>query len=151
MTNIKEVSGGVCAPQGFRAGGICCGIKASSKKRDLALIYSEKPCTARAMFTSNKVKAACIQVTQEHLGPGPQGSGGILRAVIVNSGNANACTGEAGLLAARKMAHLAADLFAIDPKQVAVASTGVIGVPLPPLFKPFARFGIFRIMPRTFN
>jgi glutamate N-acetyltransferase/amino-acid N-acetyltransferase len=122
---MKEISGGVCAPKGFRAGGIWCGIKASSKKRDLALIYSEKPCTAAAMFTTNKVKAASVLVSREHV------SGGVLRAVIANSGNANACTGEAGLAAARKMAELAADLFAINPKEVAVASTGVIGVPLP--------------------
>ncbi|GHU64079.1 arginine biosynthesis bifunctional protein ArgJ [Spirochaetia bacterium] len=122
---MKEILGGVCAPKGFRAGGIWCGIKASSKKRDLALIYSEQPCTAAAMFTTNKVKAASVLVTQEHV------SGGVLRAVIANSGNANACTGEAGLAAARKMAELAADLFAINPKEVAVASTGVIGVPLP--------------------
>jgi len=125
MNEIKEVSGGVCASKGFRAGGILCGIKASSKKRDLALIYSEKLCSAAAMFTSNRVKAASVLISQEHL------AGGALRAIIANSGNANACTGEAGLVAARKMADLAADLFAIRASQVAVASTGVIGVPLP--------------------
>ena len=125
MSEIKEVNGGVCAPKGFRAGGIFCGIKASSKKRDLALIYSEKLCTAAAVFTSNRVKAASVVVSQEHL------AGGALRAIIANSGNANACTGEAGLAAARRMAELAADLFAIESRQVAVASTGVIGVPLP--------------------
>jgi glutamate N-acetyltransferase/amino-acid N-acetyltransferase len=122
---MKEISGGVCAPRGFRAGGIWCGIKASSRKRDLALIYSEKPCVAAAMFTSNKVKAASVMVSREHL------AGGVCRAVIANSGNANACTGEAGIAAARKMADLTADLFAIRPEEVAVASTGVIGVPLP--------------------
>jgi len=77
------------------------------------------------MFTANRVKAACVLISQEHL------EGGVLRAVIANSGNANACTGEAGLAAARKMTSLAADLFGIDSRQVAVASTGVIGVPLP--------------------
>jgi glutamate N-acetyltransferase/amino-acid N-acetyltransferase len=122
---MKEISGGVCAPKGFRAGGIWCGIKASSRKRDLALIYSEKPCTAAAMFTRNRVKSACVLVSQKHL------ERGICRAVIVNSGNANACTGEDGLRAAKKMAELAADLFAIRTDEVAVASTGVIGVPLP--------------------
>ena len=121
---MKEISGGVCAPKGFRAGGIWCGIKATSKKRDLALIYSDKPCAAAAVFTTNKVKAASVLVSQEHL------SQGKLRAIIANSGNANACTGEQGIAAARKMAELAADLFAISPKEVAVASTGVIGVPL---------------------
>jgi len=122
---MKEVNGGVCAPKGFRAGGIRCGIKASAKKRDLAIIYSEKLCAAAGVFTLNKVKAASILVSQEHL------KSGSLHAVIVNSGNANACTGEAGIAASRKMTELAAGLFNIDPRQVAVASTGVIGVPLP--------------------
>ena len=125
MGEIKKIPGGVCAPKGFKAGGVACGIKASSKKRDLALIYSEKPCAAAAVFTTNKVKAASVLVSAEHV------AGGILRAVIANSGNANACTGEAGLAAARKMASLAADRLGIDSSQVAVASTGVIGVPLP--------------------
>jgi glutamate N-acetyltransferase/amino-acid N-acetyltransferase len=134
---MKTISGGVCAPKGFKAGGIWCGIKAScrpvdgghpqdgSKKRDLALIYSEKSCVAAAMFTTNRVKAASVLVSQKHI------EGGKLHAVIANSGNANACTGEAGLAAARRMAELAADEFAISPETVAVASTGVIGVPLP--------------------
>jgi glutamate N-acetyltransferase/amino-acid N-acetyltransferase len=134
---MKIISGGVCAPKGFKAGGIWCGIKASGhpvdnghpqdglKKKDLALIYSEKNCTAAAMFTTNRVKAACVLVSQKHI------AGGKLHAVIANSGNANACTGEAGLAAAKRMAELAADEFAISPETVAVASTGVIGVPLP--------------------
>ncbi|MDR2433364.1 MAG: bifunctional glutamate N-acetyltransferase/amino-acid acetyltransferase ArgJ [Treponema sp.] len=122
---MKEVSGGVCAPRGFKAGGVWCGIKASSRKRDLALIYSEKRCAAAAMFTTNRVQAASVLVSREHL------RGGKLRAIIANSGNANACTGEAGLDAARRMTELVADEFAISPKEVAVASTGVIGVPLP--------------------
>jgi glutamate N-acetyltransferase/amino-acid N-acetyltransferase len=122
---MKEISGGVCAPRGFRAGGIWCGIKAGSRKRDLGLIYSDKPCTAAALFTTNRVKAASVLVTREHV------AGGVLRGVIANSGNANACTGEAGMAAARRMAELAAGEFAISPREVAVASTGVIGVPLP--------------------
>jgi glutamate N-acetyltransferase/amino-acid N-acetyltransferase len=122
---VKAISGGVCAPKGFKAGGIWCGIKAKSQKRDLALIYSEKSCTTAAMFTTNRVKAACVLVSQEHV------ANGKLHAIIANSGNANACTGEAGLAAARRMAELAADEFAISPRDVAVASTGVIGVPLP--------------------
>jgi len=124
MGEVKEIAGGVCAPKGFMAGGVACGIKASSKKRDLALICSEKPCAAAAVYTANKVKAASVLVSQEHI------SGGVLRAVIANSGNANACTGEEGIQAARKMAGLAGNLLGIDPKHVAVASTGVIGVPL---------------------
>jgi glutamate N-acetyltransferase/amino-acid N-acetyltransferase len=122
---MREVEGGVCAPRGFRAGGIWCGIKAGSRKRDLALIYSEKPCAAAALFTANRVQAAPVLVSREHL------KGGVLRAVIANSGNANACTGEPGLAAARRMAELAAGEFAINPREAAVASTGVIGVPLP--------------------
>jgi glutamate N-acetyltransferase/amino-acid N-acetyltransferase len=120
-----EISGGVCAPKGFLAGGIRCGIKPASQKKDLALIYSKSVCTAAAMFTQNKVKAASVIVSQENI------SDGKLRAIIANSGNANACTGQAGLAAARRMAQLAADIFVIDPADVAVASTGVIGVPLP--------------------
>jgi glutamate N-acetyltransferase/amino-acid N-acetyltransferase len=122
---MKDITGGVCAPKGFKAGGIWCGIKASSKKRDLGLIYSEKLCTAAAMFTRNKVKAASVLLSQKHLAQGK------LRAIIANSGNANACTGEAGIAAAQRMAELAADEFAIKAEEVAVASTGVIGVPLP--------------------
>ncbi|MCL2208573.1 MAG: bifunctional ornithine acetyltransferase/N-acetylglutamate synthase [Treponema sp.] len=122
---MKEISGGVCAPKGFLAGGIRCGIKESSPKNDLALVYSQKPCAAAAMFTQNKVKAACVTLTQENI------AGGKIRAVIANSGNANACTGDDGMKAARRMAHLAADALSLDPKEVAVASTGVIGVAFP--------------------
>ena len=122
---MKEIAGGVCAPRGFRAGGIRAGIKASSPKRDLALICSETPCTSAAMFTANRVQAASVLVSRERLARGN------CRAVIANSGNANACTGEAGLAAARRMADLAAEKLAIAPGEAAVASTGVIGVPLP--------------------
>ncbi|MCL2601422.1 MAG: bifunctional glutamate N-acetyltransferase/amino-acid acetyltransferase ArgJ [Treponema sp.] len=122
---MKEIGGGVCAAKGFKAGGVRCGIKASAKKRDLALIYSETVCAAAGVFTTNRVKAACILVSQENL------KGGALRAIIANSGNANACTGEAGIAASRRMTELAAEVLAIEPAEVAVASTGVIGVPLP--------------------
>jgi glutamate N-acetyltransferase / amino-acid N-acetyltransferase len=122
---MKEVTGGVCAPKGFSAGGIRCGIKASSQKKDLAVIYSEKICDAAAMFTTNKVKAASVQVSQENIADGK------LRAIIANSGNANACTGQEGMSAAKRMAQLAADTLGISAGEVAVASTGVIGVPLP--------------------
>jgi len=122
---MKIINGGVCAPKGFKAGGIRCGIKPTSQKKDLALIFSEKVCSAAAMFTSNKVKAASIQVSMENIADGK------LRAAIINSGNANACTGENGLKNAKKMAQLAADVLSIDSGEVAVASTGVIGVQLP--------------------
>ncbi|MCL2175967.1 MAG: bifunctional ornithine acetyltransferase/N-acetylglutamate synthase, partial [Treponema sp.] len=121
---MNVIEGGVCAPKGFMAGGIRCGIKPTSQKKDLALVYSHNACSAAAMFTTNKVKAASVQVTQEHIKDGK------LRAVIINSGNANACTGEAGLEAAKKMARCTAESLMIDPNDVAVASTGVIGVPL---------------------
>jgi glutamate N-acetyltransferase/amino-acid N-acetyltransferase len=122
---MREIPGGVCAPRGFYAGGIRCGVKASADKRDLALIYSENPCVSAAVFTSNRVKAASVLVSREHQALGA------VRAVIANSGNANACTGEAGLRAARRMAELASEGLSVTPEEVAVASTGVIGVPLP--------------------
>jgi glutamate N-acetyltransferase/amino-acid N-acetyltransferase len=110
---LKDVSGGVCAPKGFKAGGIWCGIKANSKKRDLALIYSPQKCTAAAVFTANKVQAAGVLVSREHIAGG-------LHAIIANSGNANACTGDSGLVAARRMAELAAsELSTIAPSALA--------------------------------
>ena len=122
---MKEITGGVCAPKGFLAGGIRCGIKPSSQKKDLALIYSDKTCNAAAMFTSNKVCAASVRVSRENI------AGGKLRAIIANSGNANACTGKEGMDASKRMAQLAADALGVSQSEVAVASTGVIGVPLP--------------------
>ncbi len=95
------------------------------KKKIWALIYSEKECNAAAMFTSNKVCAASVQVSRENIADGK------LRAIIANSGNANACTGQAGMDAAKRMVKLAASALSIPQSQVAVASTGVIGVPLP--------------------
>jgi glutamate N-acetyltransferase/amino-acid N-acetyltransferase len=128
---MKEINGGVCAPQGFFAGGIRCGIKSSSGKRDLGLIYSREPCVAAAMFTTNRVKAAGVLVSADHI------AGGALRGIIATSGNANGCTGEAGLAAARRMADLAAAKLSalcrapVASNEIAVASTGVIGVPFP--------------------
>jgi glutamate N-acetyltransferase/amino-acid N-acetyltransferase len=122
---MKEITGGVCAPKGFMAGGIRCGIKPSSQKKDLALIYSHNFCSAAAMFTKNKVKAASVLISQENIADGK------LRAVVANSGNANACTGQTGMDNAKRMVKLVADELSIDPSEVAVASTGVIGVPLP--------------------
>jgi glutamate N-acetyltransferase/amino-acid N-acetyltransferase len=122
---MKEISGGVCAPKGFRAGGIWCGIKAKSTKRDLALIYSEKVCNCAAMYTTNRVKAASVLVSQINLADGR------CHGIIANSGNANACTGAIGLQHAKMMAGFAAEQFAMSPVDFAVASTGVIGVPLP--------------------
>lgn len=123
---MKQVRGGVTAPQGFLASGIHVGIKKSSPvdKKDLALIYSEAPCTAAACYTRNKVFGQPIVVTREHLADGKA------QAVIVNSGNANTCNGEAGVQAARRMASLVAERLPVKAADVIVASTGVIGVQL---------------------
>jgi glutamate N-acetyltransferase/amino-acid N-acetyltransferase len=120
--NYQIVQGGVTAPKGFQAAGVHCGLK--KEKLDLAVIYSTVPAAAAGLFTVNKVKAAPILVTMEHLAQGQA------RAVVVNSGNANACTGEKGLADARQMARAAAQALGISETEVMVASTGVIGVPI---------------------
>jgi len=124
MTEITPVSGGVCAPEGFRAGGVYCGIAKNAQKPDLALIASDTPCSCAATYTANKVKAAPLGVTREHL------QNGRAQAVICNSGNANACMA-GGAEVARGMCGLAADMLGIPASDVVVASTGVIGQPLP--------------------
>lgn len=121
---LETLSGGVTAPQGFRAAGVSAGIKASGL--DLALLVSDRPATAAAVFTSNRAQAAPVVVSREHLSR----SGGIARAVIVNSGCANACTGDMGVQVARDMAAETARLVGCPVEQVLVASTGVIGVSL---------------------
>jgi glutamate N-acetyltransferase/amino-acid N-acetyltransferase len=122
--NTPGTSGGVTTPQGFRAAGVSAGIKA--KGLDLALIVSDVPATAAAVFTVNKAQAAPVLVSREHLAR----SGGVARAILVNSGCANACTGDEGLTVARDMASETARLVACPDEQVLVASTGVIGVNL---------------------
>ena len=122
---MKEINGGICAPNSFLASGIRCGIKESASKRDLALVFSQQPCTSAAVFTSNIVQAASVIVSREH------GKSGKIRALIANSGNANACTGQAGLEAARRMTEMTAEKLGIATEETAVASTGVIGVPMP--------------------
>jgi glutamate N-acetyltransferase / amino-acid N-acetyltransferase len=119
------IAGGVATPAGFRAAGVSAGIKASGKP-DLALIVSDRPATAAAVFTTNKAQAAPVLVSREHLTV----SGGTARAIITNSGCANACTGEDGLLVARGMAAETAALIGCTADEVLVASTGVIGVNL---------------------
>ena len=116
---------GVTAASGFVAAGVRCGIR--RKRADLALIVSDRPAAAAAVFTTNRVQAAPILVSRENL----LASGGSVRAIVVNSGNANACTGEPGLAAARLTVDETARLLGIPPEEVLVASTGVIGVPLP--------------------
>ena len=122
----STITGGVATAKGFRAAGISAGIKAT-KKPDLALVVSDTPATAAAVFTLNKVQAAPVLLSKEHLSK----SGGIVSAIVVNSGCANACTGELGIADARAMAVETAKLAGCAPEQVLVASTGVIGVNLP--------------------
>jgi glutamate N-acetyltransferase/amino-acid N-acetyltransferase len=112
--------------RGFRFAATSAGIK-SSGQPDLALIACDRPARAAAVFTRNRVKAAPVRLSQANL----RRSGGLTQAVIVNSGNANACTGRRGLADARRMATLAAEQLGTRPEQVQVASTGVIGKPLP--------------------
>lgn len=121
--SYKEVPGSVAAPRGFRAAGLHIGLK--RYRKDLALIVSQERAAAAATFTTNRVQAAPVHVTREHV------QGGFLRAIVCNSGNANACTGPQGMADARRMAELTAAALGVAPQEVAVASTGVIGVPLP--------------------
>jgi glutamate N-acetyltransferase/amino-acid N-acetyltransferase len=123
---VGVASGGVTTPQGFRAAGVSAGIKANGGL-DLALLVSETPATAAAVFTINRAQAAPVLVSREHLSR----SGGVARAVIVNSGCANACTGDEGLQVAHTMAADTARLVGCPVEHVLVASTGVIGVALP--------------------
>jgi len=122
----STIQGGVTVPRGFRAVGTSAGIKANGGL-DLALLVSDVPAQAAAVFTTNLAIAAPVVVSREHLAR----SGGAARAVIVNSGCANACTGDEGLRAARDMAFETARLVNCPAEQVLVASTGVIGVALP--------------------
>jgi len=125
-SSSATTTGGVATAKGFRAAGISTGIKAT-KKLDLALVVSETPATAAAMFTQNRVQAAPVLVCKESL----QKSGGVVRAIVVNSGCANACTGDVGMADANVMAAETARLIGCPVEQVLVASTGVIGVNLP--------------------
>ena len=120
---MKIIDGGVLAAKGFTASGINCGIRKNRTKNDLALIYSEKPASAAALYTRNLVKGAPLTVTKEHI------SDGIARAIIVNSGNANTCNAD-GIEVAEATCELVASELSIAPEDVIVASTGVIGQPL---------------------
>lgn len=130
---MKEIDGGITAVQGVRAAGVVCGIKKDEaiatiyggNAMDLALIFCDEPATAAGVFTTNKVKAAPVIVSQEHI------KSGKAQAIVANSGNANACTGERGLQDARRMTELAAGELNIDPELVLVGSTGRIGTLMP--------------------
>ena len=117
---MKIIDGGVCAAKGFKAGAIRCGIRKSQTKKDLAMILSDCECSAAAVYTTNRVKAAPILLTMDNL------SNGKARAVIVNSGNANACA-PFGIENARREAMAAARALHVAMEDVVVASTGVIG------------------------
>lgn len=121
---MKEIDGGITAARGIKASAISCGIKKNGKK-DLALIFSEVESSAAGMFTTNHIKGAPVILCQKRLKKGKA------RGVIINSGNANACTGDSGYRYAEEMSDLTAKLLSVLSGEILVASTGVIGVPLP--------------------
>jgi len=121
-----EIRGGITAPSGFRAAAVRCGIKEGApEKGDLGLIISDFPAVAAATFTSNKIKAAPVRVSAAHLRAGDT------RAIIANSGNANACTGSTGIQNARRMTQAVARQLGLKERQILVCSTGRIGRDLP--------------------
>ena len=120
---MKIINGSVCAAKGFRASGIHCGIRRNHSKKDIALIVSDVPASAAALYTTNLVKGAPLTVTKNHI------SNGIAQAVICNSGNANTCNAN-GIEIAEQMSDLVAKAVSVKAEDVIVASTGVIGQPL---------------------
>ena len=126
MRKIKTTKGGVTAAKGFLAGAVFAGIKASNKGReDMALVASEVPAVAAGVFTTNRVKAAPVRVSKAHL------KAKLARGVLLNSGNANACTGPCGIAAAKALAAGTAEVLGCATSQILVCSTGRIGVALP--------------------
>lgn len=125
QSELKFIDGGVTAPKGFTANGVLCQIKESRKTNDTALIYSEVPCNVAGVFTQNRVQAESVKLTRKNI------SNGKIQAVIVNSGNANCCTGSQGAEVALRMAKAAANALNISHENVIVCSTGVIGQQLP--------------------
>lgn len=124
---MKKIKGGVTTPLGFSAMGLRVGIKeGNSKKKDMAMIYSNVPCLAAGTFTTNQVKAAPVKWDQKVIYCSP-----VVQAVICNSGVANACTGEEGMKYCEDMARATAEALHIKKDEVLVASTGVIGAQLP--------------------
>jgi glutamate N-acetyltransferase/amino-acid N-acetyltransferase len=121
---VQVLNQGITAPLGFLAQGVAAAIKKPDRE-DLAVILAARECKAEAVFTTNRVQAACVKYSKE------VAARGAARAVVVNSGNANACTGLQGEVDARVMAQTAAEVLHIDAEEVIVASTGVIGVPMP--------------------
>src|ERR1051325_305104 len=132
-SKFKLVEGAIVAPKGFHAAGVFCDIKRlgtgkgsdKGQKRDLALIVSEAPATVAGMFTTNQVCAAPVKICLERM------KKGVARAIVVNSGNANACTGKQGLQDAWEMVCFTERALSLPSGSVLVGSTGRIGVPLP--------------------
>ena len=124
--SVSEITGGITAAEGFTAAGVAAGIKASGAL-DITLIVADRQASVAAVFTTNQVQAAPVLVSREHVAS----SGGWARAVVVNSGCANACTGAQGLATTRATVASVADLVGCPVEQVLVSSTGVIGVHLP--------------------
>lgn len=120
---MNIINGGVTAPDGFFATGVACGLKKDGKK-DLAIVCSEDTAAAVGVFTTNKVKGHSLLVTMEHI------KNGYANAIIINSGNANACNGEQGYKDAKEIASLTAQLLECNAEDILVGSTGVIGKPL---------------------
>jgi glutamate N-acetyltransferase / amino-acid N-acetyltransferase len=122
----SDISGGITAPQGFVAGSAYCGIKAANKSApDIALVFSQQRTVAAGTFTTNKVKAAPVRVSRANLASSD------VRAIVANSGNANACTGVPGLQHAKRMCAAVGNTLGLKARQVLVCSTGRIGVSLP--------------------
>ncbi len=125
ITDLTTISSGtITTPRGFQAGAVKAGIKRSNEL-DLAVLYSEKPCTAAGVFTTNAIKAAPVILSQRHIADGRA------QAVVVNSGCANACTGDSGMADAIEVVTLVSRRLGLSVEDILIASTGVIGVLLP--------------------
>ncbi len=122
---MEPVAAGLTTPKGFLAAGLHCGIKPDPEVLDLGLIYSERPAAVAATFTTNRIHAAAVRISRERV------ASGRAQAVVVNSGNANACTGARGLEDAHAMTRLVAEQLRLEEAEVLVASTGIIGEYLP--------------------
>ena len=120
------VSGGVTSPQGFQASGIAAGLKPSGRL-DMALLLAPEQAVCAGSFTTSVVRAACVDLCAERLAA----NGGQARAVLINSGQANACTGDRGLIDSQRATQALADQLGLDSEAVLICSTGVIGVPIP--------------------
>jgi glutamate N-acetyltransferase/amino-acid N-acetyltransferase len=126
MSGVRVIQGGLLAPKGWKAGATCAHVKGSTgDKLDVGLLASDYDCASAGVFTQNHFQAAPVQYSKRHL---PSRN---IRAIVADSGNANACTGEQGLRDAELMARAAAELLGVDSTQVLVGSTGVIGIPMP--------------------